>query len=205
MQGVRIRSLGLEDPLREMETHSRILAWEIGQRSLVGYSPGGCKVRHDLATKQRQQNLLYTFRHIIVSSDFSSLEIRKQFQGRMNVKLHTAHTEARLFWAGRETTSVTAIGMMFGWLCHGSLDVFGFLRVQTCALKGSMVGASPWSSRSLGIMLISAVLLRIPCQFWLTILVREGIHFRALSLASALWWSYSKPRHKCEVVQLLSI
>ena len=123
----------------------------------------------------------------------------------MNVKSHTTHTEARLFWPSHETTSVTATGMMFGWVCHSSLAVFGFLRVQTCALKGSMVGASPWSSRSLGMTLISAISPRAPCRFWLTILVTEGIHFRALSLASALWWSYSKPRNTCEVVQPLSI
>ena len=123
----------------------------------------------------------------------------------MNIKSHTTHTEARLFWPGRETTSVTETGMMFGWLCHSSLDVFGFLKVQTCALKGSMVGASPWPSRSLGMTLISAISPRAPCRFWLTILVTEGIHFRALSLASALGRSYSKPRNKCEVVQPLSI
>ena len=51
---------------------------QIGQRSLVGYSPGGGKVRHDLATKQQQQNILYTFRHTIVSSDFSFLEISSE-------------------------------------------------------------------------------------------------------------------------------
>ena len=41
MQEMRVRFLGLEDPLgKEMATHSSILAWEIhGQRSLVGYSP----------------------------------------------------------------------------------------------------------------------------------------------------------------------
>ena len=48
VQGKRemgIRSLGLEDPLEgEMATHSCILACEShGQRSLVGYSPQGCK------------------------------------------------------------------------------------------------------------------------------------------------------------------
>ena len=36
--------LGSEDPLEEeMATHSSILAWEIGKRSLVGYSPWGHK------------------------------------------------------------------------------------------------------------------------------------------------------------------
>jgi len=44
-----------------MATHSSILAQEIGQRSLAGYSPWGCKrVRHDLAAKHhhnKQQNL----------------------------------------------------------------------------------------------------------------------------------------------------
>ena len=45
MQETRIQSLGQEDPLeKEMATHSSILAWRIhGQRSLVGYSPGGRK------------------------------------------------------------------------------------------------------------------------------------------------------------------
>ena len=53
-----VRSLGEEDPLEEgMATHSSILAREShGQRSLTGYSPWGCKrVRHDLVTKQQQQ------------------------------------------------------------------------------------------------------------------------------------------------------
>ena len=38
-------NLGQEDPLEEdMATHSSIPAWRIhGQRSLVGYSPWGCK------------------------------------------------------------------------------------------------------------------------------------------------------------------
>ena len=39
-------------------THSSILAWEITwtERILVGYSPWSCKrVKHDLATKQHQQ------------------------------------------------------------------------------------------------------------------------------------------------------
>ena len=40
----RVQSLGWEDPLeKEMATHSRILAWRIPWRSLVGYSPWGCK------------------------------------------------------------------------------------------------------------------------------------------------------------------
>ena len=39
----------------EIATHSSILAWKShGQRSLVGYSPQGCKRDgHDLATKQQ--------------------------------------------------------------------------------------------------------------------------------------------------------
>ena len=40
---------------KEMATHSNILAWEIPQRILVGYSPWVCKrVGRDLATKQQQ-------------------------------------------------------------------------------------------------------------------------------------------------------
>ena len=38
-------------PEQEMATHSSILAWKIhGQRSLVGYSPWGCK---ELGTTER--------------------------------------------------------------------------------------------------------------------------------------------------------
>ena len=45
IQKTWILSLGREDPLEEeMATHSSILAWRIPwMRSLVGYSPWGCK------------------------------------------------------------------------------------------------------------------------------------------------------------------
>ena len=45
-QGTWVRTLDREDPLEEeLATHSSILARKItyGQRSLVGYSPWGCK------------------------------------------------------------------------------------------------------------------------------------------------------------------
>ena len=45
MQEIQVRSQGREDPLeKEMATYSSVLAWEIPfQRSLVSYSPWGCK------------------------------------------------------------------------------------------------------------------------------------------------------------------
>ena len=45
MQETQVQPVCQEDPLeKEMATHSSILAWRIpGQRSLVGYSPWGCK------------------------------------------------------------------------------------------------------------------------------------------------------------------
>jgi len=44
MQETCVQSLGQEDSLEKgMATHSSILAWEIPQRSLAGYSPWGCK------------------------------------------------------------------------------------------------------------------------------------------------------------------
>jgi len=44
MQKTGIQSLGQEDPLKKgMAPHSSILAWEIPQSSLGGYSPWGCK------------------------------------------------------------------------------------------------------------------------------------------------------------------
>ena len=58
MQETRVRSLAWEDPLEEeMATHSSVLAWRIPwtedrQRSLVGYSRWGRRVRHALATEQ---------------------------------------------------------------------------------------------------------------------------------------------------------
>ena len=49
---------GLEDPLEEeMSTYASILAWRIpGKRSLVGYSPWGCKrVGHDLSIDKHRK------------------------------------------------------------------------------------------------------------------------------------------------------
>ena len=44
MQEMQVQSLGQDSPLEEeMATHSRILSWEIPQRSLAGYSPNGSK------------------------------------------------------------------------------------------------------------------------------------------------------------------
>ena len=62
MQEAWVLPLGWEDLLEKgMATHSSIPAWEIpgqGQRSLAGYSPWGCRrVRHDLMTKQQQQQI----------------------------------------------------------------------------------------------------------------------------------------------------
>ena len=58
MQETQVWYLGREDPLeKKMATHSSVFAREIPwQRSLVCYSLRGHKrVRHDLATKQHQQ------------------------------------------------------------------------------------------------------------------------------------------------------
>ena len=45
MQETQVQSLGQEDPREKgMAAHSSILTWEsYGLRSLVGYSPWGCK------------------------------------------------------------------------------------------------------------------------------------------------------------------
>ena len=48
MQELWVQSLGLEGPMENgLATHSSILGEFHGQRSLVGYSPQGHKVRHD--------------------------------------------------------------------------------------------------------------------------------------------------------------
>ena len=65
---------------------------QIGQSSLAGYSPGGCKVRHDLVAKQ-QWNILCIFRHTVLPSDFSSLEISSKNNSKAEWILnHTQHT-----------------------------------------------------------------------------------------------------------------
>ena len=53
MQETQVQSLAREDPLeKEMATHSSILAWRIPwTEELCGYSPWGCRVGHELATK----------------------------------------------------------------------------------------------------------------------------------------------------------
>ena len=58
--GHAVRSLGAEDPLEaEMATDSSVLAWRIPRTE----EPGGLqsmefqRIRHDLATKQRQHSL----------------------------------------------------------------------------------------------------------------------------------------------------
>ena len=50
---MKLQSLGREDPLNEeMATHCSILPGEShGQRSLMGYSPWGCRVGHHLTTE----------------------------------------------------------------------------------------------------------------------------------------------------------
>ena len=49
MQDNQVQTLGQEDPLeKKMATYSSILPGKShGQRSLAGYSPWGCRVRHN--------------------------------------------------------------------------------------------------------------------------------------------------------------
>ena len=56
MQEIRVQSLDWEDSLeKEMATHSVFLPGEFhGHRSLAGYNPWGCRVRHDWATNTIQ-------------------------------------------------------------------------------------------------------------------------------------------------------
>ena len=59
MQESQVPSLGQEDPLEGMATHSSILAWSIhGQRSLVGPSPRG---RKETDTTERLTNTRRNF------------------------------------------------------------------------------------------------------------------------------------------------
>ena len=58
MQETWVQSLGCDNPLvKEMATHSSILAWKIPWTEEPGVlqSMGSQRVRHHLATKQKQQ------------------------------------------------------------------------------------------------------------------------------------------------------
>ena len=58
IQETRAQSQDQEDPLeKETATHSSILAWEVSQRSLVGYRPWGCK---ESDTNEATQRVSFT-------------------------------------------------------------------------------------------------------------------------------------------------
>ena len=60
MQETRVRPLGREDSLEKgMTIHSSILAWRIPQRSLVGYSPWGCKESDTTERLHLHQSLVW--------------------------------------------------------------------------------------------------------------------------------------------------
>ena len=67
MWETRVQSLGWEDPPeKEMVTHSSTLAWKIhGPRSLVGYSPWGCR---ELDTTERLHFYFLSLISIIITS-----------------------------------------------------------------------------------------------------------------------------------------
>ena len=67
-QGTRVRSLGQGDALEEeTATHPRVLAWRIqGRRSLVGYSPWGCKETKHTDTPALSQ-ALFSCRQVVES------------------------------------------------------------------------------------------------------------------------------------------
>ena len=65
-QETQVQFLGQEDPLeKRMATHSKCLTGEFhGQRSLVSYSPWGCRVRQDWATKTNTHTHTHTHTNI---------------------------------------------------------------------------------------------------------------------------------------------
>ena len=55
----RVLSLGQEDLLeQEMVTHSSIPTWKNTDRRLVGYSPWGCRVRHDWVIERTHTHIM---------------------------------------------------------------------------------------------------------------------------------------------------
>ena len=67
MRETRVWFLGQEDPLeKEMATRSSILAWKSPWRSLVGYSPWGCK---ELDTTERLHLIANTYENLPLKSN----------------------------------------------------------------------------------------------------------------------------------------
>ena len=62
MQETWVWSPGWEDPLEgDMATHCSILAWKIPWTKEPGYSPLGCRVKHDWETKDTHALLRHSF------------------------------------------------------------------------------------------------------------------------------------------------
>ena len=90
MQKTQVQSLGREDPLEKgMATHSSILAWRIPwQRSLVGYSPWGCK------ESDMTEWLTHTHTHTHVQEDGRCLEPAQiSSLGRMQWQVYWAQLQ----------------------------------------------------------------------------------------------------------------
>ena len=73
--------MGYKDPLKEgMATHSSILAWRIlGQRSLVDYSPQGCRAEHnwnDLAGTHIEPYNTITLNYRVCCGSFCNLSLK---------------------------------------------------------------------------------------------------------------------------------
>ena len=66
MQETQVQSLGQEDPLgKEIANHSNFLSGKShGQRSLVGYSPWGCK-ELDITYQLNNNFILYLYYYYI--------------------------------------------------------------------------------------------------------------------------------------------
>ena len=60
-QETQVQSLVQEDPLEKewQPTPTFFLGKTHGQKSLVGYNPWVCRVRHDLVTNQQQQYSIF--------------------------------------------------------------------------------------------------------------------------------------------------
>ena len=90
-----VQSLGWEDPLeKEMATDSTVLIWEShGQRSLVGYSPWGCKetqLRYETTTNKSNYNKSPTYQPS--NCKLSKMRMRIWFQqGSQNLCHHIRH------------------------------------------------------------------------------------------------------------------